>query len=336
MATTKKIIVVIGGTGMFGGAVLTSLLDNPNFHVRSTTRDASTERAQRLRDQGAEVIQADSWSAQELVVAFKGAWGLFLNTDSDSPTFKPGPDQEPGPPEFEMGKIVIDAAVKQGVKMFVFSGLPEASNVTSGAVPITSFDNKAEITRYSRQAGFESAVTITAGWTMDIFFMDIYTKTFGGFATVPDQEGYLTLKLPPFGSESGLVPWTSCSDDFGDAVHGIFLNPMRYNGQSLWAISCEETFAGVTEIFNQVSGTKKARYIALTDQLTSKTAGKTKEVNGLMNYCQYVKGLYCDGKPVDQSVVKVLKANATAARGRSESDAQLQTVEGFFKKRLGT
>ncbi|KAM6509439.1 hypothetical protein FALCPG4_017094 [Fusarium falciforme] len=221
MASTqdqKKTVVVIGGTGLFGGSVVTSLLDNPEFHVRVTSRDPTSVKAKRVRDQGAEVVLADSWKSDELVEAFKGAWALFLNTDSDNANFK----AEIGPPESEMGRIVIDAAVKQDVKHFVFSGLPEAPNVTKGEVPILSFDNEAAIWAYAQKASFETVTSINTRWALEAYGLPQYGKAFGGFHIWADEEGYLTLKVSPMGNSPDSVPWASIQDDFGDVVHGFF------------------------------------------------------------------------------------------------------------------
>ncbi|KAF2653652.1 NAD(P)-binding protein [Lophiostoma macrostomum CBS 122681] len=314
-----RTVAVVGGTGMFGGSVASSLLQDPKFRVRVTTRDVTTERARRIRDQGAEVVQADSWNADELASAFKGCWSLFLNTNSDDANFK----QEIGPPEFEMGKIVIDAAIKQGIKYFVFAGLPYASKLTGGAVPILSFDNKAAISEYARHAGFRSVVDVNSAWAMEVFFMEVYGKAFGGFATVVDTDGYLTLKLPPMGGNPETTPWTSASDDYGDAVHGVFCDPEQWDGQTIWAVSQELSFQEVVDTYNDT----------ITEALSAATKGKTKEVNGLMGYCNFVKGHFCDGEPVDQSAMKKLKAMSAAAKGRGEDEAELQTVEQFLRRR---
>jgi uncharacterized protein YbjT (DUF2867 family) len=332
MATTeKRIIAVIGGTGMFGSSVASSLLQDPNFHVRVTTRDVTTERARRIRDKGAEVVKADSWKPDELASALQGCWGVFLNTDSDAPNFK----QEIGPPESEMGKTVIDAAIKQGIKHFVFAGLPEASKLTNGAVPILSFDNKAAISEYARQAGFQTTVNVNSAWAMEVFFMEAYAKAFGGFATVQDADGYLTLKIPPMGGSLESTPWTSASDDYGDAVHGVFCDPEQWDGQTIWAVSQELSFQEVVDTYNRVTGSQRARYVVPDQEMSAANKWKAKEVNGLMGFCNYVQGNFCGGKPVDQSAMRKLKAVSATAKGKSGVESELQTVEGFLRKRLG-
>lgn len=199
--------------------------------MRATTRDPRTPKATRLARLGISVVRADSWNASDLAAAFRNdTWAVFLNTDSDDPNFK----AQRGPPESAMGRVVIDAAVAAGVKHFVYAGLPEASRVTGGAVPVLSFDEKAAIAAYARKAGFESAVTVTSGWALEIFWMRAYAEAFGGFAMVRDEEGFLTLNVPPMGNEpEGGVPWTAVEDDYGDAVHGVLLDPRRWDGRTV-------------------------------------------------------------------------------------------------------
>ncbi|KAI3571492.1 hypothetical protein IWW34DRAFT_897958 [Fusarium oxysporum f. sp. albedinis] len=325
-SSEKKLVVVIGGTGMVGGSVALSLQGNPQFHVRLTTRDPSGPKAQRRIQQGFEVVKADSWNADELDAAFRGAYAVFLNTDSDDINFK----NEVGPPESAMGKIVIDAATRQGVGHFIFQSLPQANKMTNGEVSIVSFDNKNAIAEYGRKAGFISLVEVNLGWAMDIFWMETYGKAFGGFATIPDKDGFLTLRLFPMER----VPWSSVRDDYGDVVHGVLLDPSTYNGQEIWAISDHTTFQDVADAYNRVTGTQVARYVPELEPLKAATPGKTKEVNGLRNYCTYMKGKYCNGQVTNDELLKQgrrLKEIGARASGRTGKDVQLQTIEGFIR-----
>ncbi|KAH6873445.1 hypothetical protein B0T10DRAFT_522540 [Thelonectria olida] len=322
----KKLIVVIGGTGMVGGSVAHSLQDNPQFHVRLTTRDPSGPRAKHRISEGFEVIKADSWKADELDAAFKGAWSVFLNTDSDDVNFK----NEVGPPESAMGKIVIDCAIRQGVPHFVFQGLPEANRLTNGEVSIVSFDNKNAIANYGRKAGFATFAEVNIGWAMDIFWMETYGKAFGGFATIPDKEGFLTLRLFPMVRQ----PWTSVRDDYGDIVHGVLLDPSKHDRNIVWALSDHTTFQDVVDAYNRVTGTQVARYVPELEPLKAATPGKTKEVNGLRNYCNYMQGRYCNGQVTNDDLLqegRALKEKGARACGRTGKDLETQTIEGFIR-----
>jgi uncharacterized protein YbjT (DUF2867 family) len=85
--TSSKIITVFGATGSQGGSVVQSLLQNKSqsFKIRGITRNPDSEKAKALASQGVEVVKADGLVKQELIEAFKGSWGVFVNTNSDDP-----------------------------------------------------------------------------------------------------------------------------------------------------------------------------------------------------------------------------------------------------------
>jgi hypothetical protein len=323
--TSPKKIVVVGGTGMFGGSVARSLKDNPEFEVVLTTRDPNSPKASKCREEGFLLVKANSWNAAELGLVLAGAYGVFLNTDSDDLNFK----NEVGPPESAMGKIVIDAAIRQNVKYFVFSGLPQSNRLTNGEVSILSFDNKTAIANYGRKAGFEAFVEVNCGWAMDIFFMETYANAFGGFATIPDSEGFLSLKIFPM----ELIPWTSVGDDYGDAVHAVFLEPSKYANHIIWAISDVASFQDVVDTYNRLTGTQVARFVPQTEPLKASTPGKTKEVNGLRNYCHYVQGKYCNNQVTSDRLLREMRAlKAVATKARGKGHASTQSIDGFLRE----
>lgn len=63
-----------------------------------------------------------------------------------------------------------------------------------------------------------------------------------------DKEGLLTFNVPYWGGKND-VPWLSITDDFGDIVHGIFLDPTRWNGKNIHGLSDIKTFDEMTAEF---------------------------------------------------------------------------------------
>ena len=84
---SSKIITVYGATGSQGGSVVQSLLQNKSqsFKIRGITRNPDSEKAKVLASQGVEVVKADGFVKEEVVEAFRGSWGVFVNTNSDDP-----------------------------------------------------------------------------------------------------------------------------------------------------------------------------------------------------------------------------------------------------------
>jgi len=77
----KKIIAVMGATGLQGGAVVNALLSTDEFSIRAITRNPDSDKAQALVTKGCEVVKADADDVSSMVTAFSGAYGAFLVTN---------------------------------------------------------------------------------------------------------------------------------------------------------------------------------------------------------------------------------------------------------------
>lgn len=135
----QRLITVFGATGAQGSSVLRSLAANTSnpFSLRGTTRNPLSNSAQRISTLGVEVVKADGWEKESMVTAFKGSWGVFVNTNSDDPIFE---DPQFTKTEVDLGKSIVDAAVEAGVEVFVYSGFNSAKEITGGKVANPAFD----------------------------------------------------------------------------------------------------------------------------------------------------------------------------------------------------
>ncbi len=79
----KKVIAVIGGTGLQGGGLARAILSDQegNFSARAITRNPDSEKARALAEQGAEVVAADMDDLESLKRAFDGADAAFCVTN---------------------------------------------------------------------------------------------------------------------------------------------------------------------------------------------------------------------------------------------------------------
>src|SRR5438093_7975167 len=107
--TEQKLIAVVGATGKQGGAVVRALRAQGQFKVRALTRNPGKHRE--LAD---EVVAADLNRPETLKAAFKGAYGVFLVTNS----------WEAGTDELKQAAAALRAAKDAGVKHLVWSTLP--------------------------------------------------------------------------------------------------------------------------------------------------------------------------------------------------------------------
>src|ERR1700751_4316881 len=81
--TEKKIIAIVGATGVQGGGLLRAIMADPDgpFTARALPRDAGSDPARELASQGAEVIEADLDDETSLRKAFDGAHGADVVTN---------------------------------------------------------------------------------------------------------------------------------------------------------------------------------------------------------------------------------------------------------------
>ena len=125
---------------------------------------------------------------------------------------------------------------------------------------------------------------------MENFWNPVYEKPFGGFARVRDNEGFLTLKLFKMGNTPETTPFTSIRDDYSDIVHGIFLENEKWDQQTIWAVSHPVSFQEVVDAYNRIAGKELARYVVPSAQVKADTPEKVKEVTGISQYVEFVKG----------------------------------------------
>ncbi|KAJ6113568.1 hypothetical protein N7523_006885 [Penicillium sp. IBT 18751x] len=345
MTVTTPLVTIFGATGNQGGAVARSLLKNPSFKVRALTRNPSSDASQALASQGAEIQQADGFDKTSMRAAFAGSWGVFVNINSDDKSIK-----EKGLTEVDLGKTIVDAAAEAGVRHFVFSSGPNSLEITNGKVKMNAAQSKPsldqcwtqtdlgstdkyEIEQYIRGVGsFETVSFICVAWFLENFSMKEIAPIFGGFPHLPDAEGYLTFVAPKWGGKED-VPFLSVSDDLGDIVHGMFLDPMACNGKIVHGCSDICSMKDVTSCFEKVSG-RKSRYQPLGSWEEFDTHGvpELEDTKMMFGMTQESGGRYFGPEASEKRTAAELKKKTAMALNRSKEDQDLISVDlsGFF------
>ncbi len=79
----KKIIAVVGATGMQGGGLVRAIVNDKGgeFAARALTRKTDSDKAKAMTKLGAEVVAADLDDVESLKRAFAGAYGAFCLTN---------------------------------------------------------------------------------------------------------------------------------------------------------------------------------------------------------------------------------------------------------------
>lgn len=163
------------------------------------------------------------------------------------------------------------------MKHIVYSGMASATEVTGGKYSAPPFDSKFLSLSLSRHeinhssshkafvlgknaignyAGsksglaFETTTIVSPGNYMENFLIEDLAAIFRGFPYIPDEEGYLTLATPHWGGTEH-VPYIAIEADYGDLVHGVLLDPVKYNGRFIQGFSQSITSDQVTKDFQE-------------------------------------------------------------------------------------
>ncbi|KAL7751491.1 hypothetical protein RI367_002952 [Sorochytrium milnesiophthora] len=155
VATGKKIVAVLGATGMQGGSV-----------VRALLKDHS-EKWSALAKQGVQVVACDMNDTASLQHAFAGAYALFANTNfwemdllqSKGPAF-----------EIEQGKNIEVAAKAAGIQHLIWSTLDNVTKLTNGKYKnVYHFTNKAVIEESLLASGLPVSVYVPGLYMSNYF-----------------------------------------------------------------------------------------------------------------------------------------------------------------------
>lgn len=190
MASRK--LLITGATGKQGGAVIEALLsESSNFQILALTRNKSSPKAQALASRpNITVVEGDSISPDPIFEAHKPIHGVFLIT-----TFAPGKHEM----EEAQAHPIIDAAIKNNVKHFVFTSVDRGGAGKSEDNPtvIDHFASKHRIEKYLKEkneaAGSKMDITILR----PVCFMDNLTPDFmgKGFASMWKGVGEKPLQM---------------------------------------------------------------------------------------------------------------------------------------------
>jgi hypothetical protein len=96
---------------------------------------------------------------------------------------------------------------------------------------------------------FETLTPIMPGWFMENFHSPEMKELLCGFPCKTDDDGYLICRAPLWGGRED-VPWISITDDFGDLVHGVFVNPLRWNYRPIQSVADPMSFGEMVRIFS--------------------------------------------------------------------------------------
>lgn len=220
----KKIIAVVGATGLQGKGVVNALAEEGSFKVRAITRNPD-----KYDGKAHEVVEGDLTDPKSLTGAFQDAYGVFVVTN-----FWEGAD------EIAQGKVAIQSAKNAGVQHFMWSTLPDVEKISNGQFEVPHFTGKAKVDQLIKNAGFENYTFVQASF----YFQNLLGQLAAG--QQPDGTMGWTLPINP----SSRVIHMADINDLGKVVTGAFLNPEMVGKGSYLSVATElYSFNDVLAIF---------------------------------------------------------------------------------------
>jgi len=242
----KKIIAVMGSTGAQGGGLVEAILNDRSgkFKVRAITRNANSDKAKKLFDLGAEIVEADLDDKESLKRAFEGAYGAFCVTFF----------WEHFSPEKEkiQAKSMAEAARESGVKHVIWSTLEDTRKwvpldddrmpTLMGSYKVPHFDCKGESNRYFENSGVPYTLLLTS------FYWDNFIHFGMGPQKGPDGKLGITF---PMGNKK--LPGMAAVD-IGKSALGIFKAGNKYQGKTVGITGEHLTGQQMADTFSKIYG----------------------------------------------------------------------------------
>jgi|SRR5215469_3090943 len=175
----SKAVLITGATGKQGGAVVDALLESPEaqkFTILAVTRNPDSPSAQKLKSRGVKIVTGDLNDVPAIfqnakTVVDQPVWGVF---SVQVPVGKGATTQT----EEAQGKALVDGAVANGVKMFVYTSVDRGGDEKSfdNPTPIPHFISKANIEKHL----VEKAKVAGINWCIlrPVAFMDVSSLLF--------------------------------------------------------------------------------------------------------------------------------------------------------------
>jgi uncharacterized protein YbjT (DUF2867 family) len=267
MMSDKKIIAVVGATGVQGGGLVRAILADPDspFTARALTRNADSDPARALASQGAEVIEADLDDETSLRKAFDGAYGAYVVTNFWA---QRTPEQEQARTRAEMELDQAGAAARAakdaGLRHVVWStledtrphfhrlGIEVPDALDSYKVP--HFDAKGEANAHFTALGVPTTFLQTT----------MYYEAFRqGQGPHRDDNGELVLSIPMADNKLALI----AGEDIGKTALGVFRRGGQFIDKTVSIAGTHATGEELAAMFTEALGEKVVYRPMTTDQM---------------------------------------------------------------------
>jgi uncharacterized protein YbjT (DUF2867 family) len=237
-------VLVIGATGLQGGAVARQLLAK-GHRVRALTRNADSSAARQLESLGAELAVGDTEDRESVTRAASGVDAVYAMTSF----FESGLEAE-----VRQGRAIADAVKAADVEHFVYASVASADRSTA----IPHFDSKYEIEKHIKLLGMPHTIVAP------VYFSENLLSPW----TLPGLvQGTLAIPVPP----DRPVQQISLQD-IASFVVLVLENPDRFMGKRIDIASDELTGKRAAEIVSRASG-RRIDYVQVPIAQAYETSG---------------------------------------------------------------
>ncbi|KAK9365617.1 hypothetical protein V1509DRAFT_370820 [Lipomyces kononenkoae] len=236
-------VLVVGGTGAQGGAVVRLLSESGRYMVQVPTRNAKSSQAKAMAHlQNVSVVEADIFNEDDLMRLFNKKDMCFINING----FAIGEKNE-----IYWSIRMHNIAQFCGVKHFVYGSLDYGSKKAG-------FDPKYRCGHFDGKGIFADflASQSTSPMNWSVVISGPYMETLGEiFKPRKDEHGFYVFALP---LADGAIPLI-CLDDLAAYVLWMFDNPEKSRGLTLSVSTQHASGEDIAHALASVSG-KPARY----------------------------------------------------------------------------
>ena len=249
----KKIIAVVGATGVQGGGLCRAILADPNggFAVRAITRDPNKDKAKALAAKGTEVVKADLDDAASLTKAFTGVHGAYCVTNFW--------EHFSAEKEKTQAKNMAGAAKTAGLKHVIWSTLEDTRKLMQPSdkrMPtlqekyrVPHFDAKAEANAYF--SGLPVTYLVTSFYWDNLYMF--------GLAPKKGDDGVYSWTFPMGNAKLAGI----AAEDIGKCAYGIFKAGQQYIGKTVGIVGENLTIGEMGEKLSKGLGIGPVKYNAV-------------------------------------------------------------------------
>jgi uncharacterized protein YbjT (DUF2867 family) len=296
----RRIIAIVGATGIQGGSVARAFLSDPSWQVRGLTRDVDSKSAQKAKGElpGVQWVQADVNDRPSLLAAFRGAFAVAGVTQAFDSSIVDNREQER-----QQGINIVDAANDAQASVLVWSSLPDSRQTSHGEFTgIKHTFLKAEVAAYIRSQRQAQKLRLRAFVLMPGSYMQNYLHRF------PPQrkQGEVVFSLP---ASADVKLDLMDVDEWGQLLHSLLSLPPEQS--ALYADSdiavCGERLGGrqMAADYAAVTG-EPARYETKTDEDFLTEGGDDSRVKELLEMFRYYDRYGLFGETMDLQTAKAI------------------------------